>query len=330
MGAFGIKYRYNILYNGGDGMFGYIKPAYGELRVRENDLYRSAYCGLCRSMGKCTGCVSCLTLNYDLVFLALVRYALTGEKVQVRRGRCVAHPLKSHQYVANSDALVFTAGVSAVLTLGKIRDDIADEAGIRRMASKIVLPFAKYAAKRADVPVLEGMIADKLRALSVLEREKCDSIDKMAGVFGELLGEAVSFGLDGSAERIAREIGRYTGRFVYIIDAADDMGEDARRGRYNPFLAAYGTDVLEERVVFDHSGRGKKRTVPRKDVANGILTAARLDLMGLERAENLIDYGNSATDGMLRGIIGNIIGMGMPGEMIRVLGLVPERKNGQI
>ncbi|MBR6741877.1 MAG: bifunctional ornithine acetyltransferase/N-acetylglutamate synthase [Clostridia bacterium] len=59
--------------------------------------------------------------------------------------------------------------------------------------------------------------------------------------------------------------------------------------------------------------------------AEGIMTAAKLDLMGLERAENLIEYEDSQNGGMLRGIIGNIIGMGMPGEMMRVLGLVPER-----
>ena len=307
-------------------MFGYVKPAHGELRVCEDELYRGAYCGLCRSMGKCTGCVSCLTLNYDLVFLALVRYALSGEKIKLSRGRCVAHPLKSRPYIEHSDTLAFTAGASAVLTQGKLRDDIADEGGVRRTAAKIALPFANNAAKRAGLPELQKSVEEKLRELSRLEREGCDSVDRMADVFGELLGQVVSFGLEGSQARIAREMGRYTGRFVYIIDAADDMGEDAKRGRYNPFLASYGDGVLEEREVFDHSGKGKMKTVPKREVAQSILTAARLDLMGLERAENLIEYEGSRAGGMLRGIIGNIIGIGMPGEMMKALGLVPPRR----
>lgn len=307
-------------------MFGYIKPAYGELRVRENELYRAAYCGLCRSMGKCTGAVSCLSLNYDLVFLVLVRYALIGEKISIRSGRCVAHPLKRRPYLVHSESLAFTAGASAVLTQGKIQDNISDEHGIRRLAARLILPFANYAAKHGGQQELQSIVADKLSKISALEKEGCDSVDTMAGLFGELLGEVAAFGLDGSASRIAREMGKYTGRFIYIIDAADDMAKDAELGRYNPFIAAYGEDILEERTVWDHSGKSKKRIVPRKDIADGIMTSARLDLIGLERVENLIEYDDSQNGGMLRGIIGNIIGMGMPGEMMRVLGLVPERK----
>ena len=36
-------------------MFGYIRPLVGEMKVRENEMFRAVYCGLCRSMGKHTG-----------------------------------------------------------------------------------------------------------------------------------------------------------------------------------------------------------------------------------------------------------------------------------
>ena len=303
-------------------MFGYVRPAYGELRVREHELYRAAYCGLCRSMGKCTGCASQMTLSYDLVFLALVRYALTGDSVKIRAGRCAAHPLKKRPYLVHTDSLAYSAGASAVLTLGKLRDDTCDERGWRRLTAQVLLPFARHAAKRADLQDLESVVQGELSVLARLESERCSDIDKVADCFGRLLGEVVSYGLDGAEARIAYEMGKYTGRFIYIIDAADDMDEDAKRGRYNPFLCAYGEDILEEREVQDHSGRSSVRTVPKRETAEGILTAARLDLMRLEQAENLISYEDSQEGGMLRGIIGNIIGIGMPGEMMRVLGSV--------
>ena len=62
-------------------MFGYVKTHNPELRVAEYEYYRAAYCGLCRSMGKCTGQCSRMTLSYDFAFLALIRLALTGDKV---------------------------------------------------------------------------------------------------------------------------------------------------------------------------------------------------------------------------------------------------------
>ena len=304
-------------------MLGYIKPAYGELRVRENEFYRAAYCGLCRSMGKCTGCASRMTLSYDFVFLALVRNVLAGDMPKVQSGRCMAHPLKKRAYLTRTPSLDFAACAAAVLMDGKVRDDISDERGIRRTAARIVRPFTKHAMNRSGLSELSDIVNGELEALAALEREHSSDIDAAADCFGRLLGETVAFGLDGMDRRIAYEIGRYTGRFIYVTDAADDMAKDAKRGRYNPIIEAYGTDVLEERTVGDHRGRSFVRQVPRADVAESLMTAARLDLIGLERAENLIDYGDSQTMGMVRGIIGNIIGMGMPGEMMKVLGQVP-------
>ena len=81
-------------------MFGYIRPAADELKVKEYNTYRAIYCGLCRSLGRCSGCLARFTLSYDFVFLALVRAALTGEKMSFDKGRCPAHPFKKRPRAA--------------------------------------------------------------------------------------------------------------------------------------------------------------------------------------------------------------------------------------
>ena len=53
-------------------MFGYIRPNKPELLVKEYDLYKSAYCGLCKRMGKDYGRLSRLALSYDGTFLAML------------------------------------------------------------------------------------------------------------------------------------------------------------------------------------------------------------------------------------------------------------------
>lgn len=315
-------------------MLGYIRPAYGELRVREHELYRAAYCGLCRSMKKCTGCMSALTLNYDFVFLALIRSALCGERPKVRSGRCVAHPLKKKPYTVPSESFFYAAAASAVLSSGKVADDLCDERGFRRFASALLSPVAKGAVGRAEkstvtgvaageVSLMEARVAEELRLLSSLEREGCGQVDTVADTFGRILSDVMSLGLRGEAKMIAAEMGKYTGRFIYIIDAADDAAEDLRRGRYNPFIAAYGEDAVEEREVSDWNGKRSRRGVLRPSVAESVLVAAGLDLARLEAAEGLIDY---TAVPEVRGIIQNIIGMGMPGEMMRVLGLAYTRE----
>ena len=69
-------------------MFGYVLIDKPSLRVREYDYYRATYCGLCHAMGKCTGCVSRLTLSYDVTFFALVREMLEGTRVEIVKKRC--------------------------------------------------------------------------------------------------------------------------------------------------------------------------------------------------------------------------------------------------
>ena len=54
-------------------MFGYVRTMDSELKVKEHELYKATYCGLCRSMGEVCGGSSRLTLSYDGVFLSLLR-----------------------------------------------------------------------------------------------------------------------------------------------------------------------------------------------------------------------------------------------------------------
>ena len=75
-------------------MLGYVRVKSQELRLREYDCYRALYCGLCKSMGKCTGQCSRMTLSYDFVFLAAVRIALTEEPLQIKKVRCLLHPIR--------------------------------------------------------------------------------------------------------------------------------------------------------------------------------------------------------------------------------------------
>ena len=40
----------------------------------------------------------------------------------------------------------------------------------------------------------------------------------------------------------------YLGKFIYILDAYDDVEKDAENGNYNPFLEKYKIEGFEEEV----------------------------------------------------------------------------------
>ena len=234
-------------------MFGYVQPYIPNLTVGDYEYYRAAYCGLCRSMGKICGGSSRLTLSYDGVFLALLRTALTKNAPSLERHVCPYSPLVKKNMLVGSPDMDFSAGAMGVLAALKIEDDVADEAGIKKLGALLCRPSAKKWIRGADG--LDLGIAPETRkrldAYYAAEKENASCEFSEAGIeagaeaFGEVVGMLASRGIEQENYAIAYSVGRHVGRWIYCIDALDDLADDAKKGRYNAFIASYG-DSLDE------------------------------------------------------------------------------------
>lgn len=283
-------------------MFGYVRASVSELKVKEYALYRSVYCGLCKRMRASTGRLSSLSLNYDFVFFAVLQIALRGESPEIRLRRCAVHPLKSRPMLERCDALTTAARVSALFTYCKCLDTVADTRGIKRLGAKILLPAAKRMHRRADLSrKLVARFYAGLDALHRLEAEKCPSPDAAADCFGQMLAPLCAAELsDAPSVRIAEEIGFHLGRWIYLMDAADDAQADQKSGSYNPF-------VLSQVQVYKNEE---------------LRDALRLELEAVAKAAELIQCPDPSWTELLR----NILYFGLPDMVDQVLGFVPHPK----
>ncbi len=280
-------------------MFGYVvvdKPA---LRIREYEYYRATYCGLCHAMGKCTGCLSRLTLSYDVAFFALLRGSLTDENFYFKAKRCPRHPFKKIQTVEINPTLEYSAYVGGVLTSGKIEDNINDEKGIKRTAAAFLGFFFSSMEKKSKKNVHEmyDLVRKKLTELSEIEKAGTVSIDAPANVFGEMMQELLAYGLEGDRALIARNIGKRLGRWIYIIDALDDYDKDKKSGSYNPFVLMYGGEKFDEDNV---------TSISKMLEAELALALSAIDLLDDDK-----EQGRSE-------IIKNILCLGMPASVRRI------------
>ena len=233
-------------------MFGYIVVDKPSLRSREYDYYRATYCGLCHTMGKCTGCISRLTLSYDVTFFALVREMLTETKIEFVKKRCVRHPIKKIETVKINPQLEYSACVGAQLSYGKIIDNVNDERGMKQFVAKICQAvFSKMDMKSFDeIPSVADFISKKLELISQIEEARTPSIDAPAEVFGDMMAGLLSYELEGNKKLIAEKIGKRIGRWIYIVDAFDDYEADRKSGSYNPFVELYGgKDFSEDDLI---------------------------------------------------------------------------------
>jgi len=284
-------------------MFGYVKPQIPELRVRENELYKATYCGLCRTMGKTTGCMSKLTLNYDFAFLALVRFVLENRKAELKMRRCAIHPFKKRPMLEPDDTLRYCAKASVILTRLKLDDNVNDSRGIAKLKAKIAHLVSLFFKKTdKDLAPLEENVRALIDELSAREKEKCDSIDTVADIFGKILSQIASFGLEGMNKRIAENVGMHLGRWIYVIDACDDFAKDVKTGSYNPLIYAYGKELTSENRYTLHC-------------------AAILELDAMSKGIDLMDF-SSHRD--VEGIVRNVAYYGMVSETERVLDIKSE------
>ena len=246
-------------------MFGYIKPLTSELKVREFELYKSFYCGLCKTMGKKISRLSRITLSYDMVFLTLLRIALTGENIENLAFRCKLKPTKKRNYIKPNESLLYSTCVAAILSYYKFQDNINDAKNIfKKFFIRIFFPSSLFFSRmrkkaRKYYPELDEKIKESLLKLSELEKNKCKSIDETASCFAGLMQEVVSFGLNGlennNTIKIAEIIGRHLGRWLYIIDALDDFDKDLKTKQYNPFIEYYGekTKLIKDIELIEFS-----------------------------------------------------------------------------
>lgn len=215
-------------------MFGFIKPFRDELKMREYDRFRSVYCGLCHEIAEKYGFLHTLALSYDCAYLALVLMSCEQES-EVCRRRCAVHPLQKRACACGSGGLSRAAAVSVILTYHKLSDTIADERGLKRLGARIVRRLYRRGYRKAvqDAPEFDLAAQRQLSDLAVLEREHTASLDRPADTFAQLLRAAVPE-QTGARRRVLEEMFYHIGRWIYLIDACDDLKDDFESGSYNP------------------------------------------------------------------------------------------------
>lgn len=218
-------------------MFGYVEPLKDELKIKEYNIFRSYYCGLCKTLKKEYGFFSRLALNYDSVFLALLLSSVSEGVYACQNERCIANPFSKKTVQKTNRSLSYSAGVMVILALLKLEDDIHDEKSLKALLAYIALFNAKRKVlKKHKALYFEGK--KYMKRLSVLEKEKCDAPDKLSHEFASLLQFlfAPEFLEDNNTKRILGHIGYMLGRFIYILDAFDDLEKDRQKNRFNPYL----------------------------------------------------------------------------------------------
>lgn len=226
-------------------MFGYIKVYDDELKIKDYKIYKSYYCGLCKTLGKRYNLASRFTLNYDFTFMALLLDSFENEQNNVKKENCIKTlPKKDGRgYVQYSRAIDYTADIAMLFTYYKIKDDLCDTRGIKRLKFLPLMAVFYGAYKKAKKlhPEIAKDIENNLKILSQLEKDKCDDVDMCATCFSDIIKSVFNNYTD-SFDDFSVALGRY----IYCIDAYDDLKDDIKNKQYNPYIYMYRLNSTDD------------------------------------------------------------------------------------
>lgn len=231
-------------------MFGYIKPHDPYLYKKDDVLYKSLYCGICKSIGATCGQIARFSLTYDIAFLSAFAHNLTGLDVTIEERRCVAHPIIKRPIAKRDYLSDELASVNVILARHKIVDDQID--GKKGYLKDLVFKRAYKRAKR-KFPKIDEIVYDRYKELRALETNDNGLIDAVSEVFGLMLADIADEVFKEFKTENTRNLFFYLGKWIYIVDAIDDYDKDRKRKEYNPFIIRYGEET-GKLLIENHGG----------------------------------------------------------------------------
>lgn len=222
-------------------MFGYVVPCRLELKVKDYERFKSYYCGLCHSIKSIYGNIPRLSLNYDMTFLSILLNSLIEEETDYKKITCALHPTQKKIITKNTSALDYAAHINVALFYYKLVDDINDDKSTKAKIMSLIFVNSKNLFSK-KYSVINELINTELNNLA--EKEKNYSkytLDEIAHPFGNLTGELMrnfpsEFINDSTHLRdILYTLGYNLGKWIYLIDALDDLKEDMEKKKFNVF-----------------------------------------------------------------------------------------------
>ncbi|MFI9204607.1 DUF5685 family protein [Streptomyces sp. NPDC053048] len=253
-------------------MFGIIRPCRHRLSESMRTEWMAHLCGLCLALKGDHGQFARIATNYDGLVISVLVEAQSpddGGEGSWRRtaGPCPLRGMRSAP-VARGEGARLAASVSLVLASAKMRDHVADGDGMlarrpvaaaaRRVAARWDRAGARTGSELGfDTAVLveaverqagiEALVRAGTPLLEVTEPTETATAEAFAHT-------AVLAGRPDNRE-LLREAGRLFGRLAHLLDAVEDLEEDARTGAWNP-IDATGTELAEVRRLCDDAVHG--------------------------------------------------------------------------
>lgn len=226
-------------------MFGYITINKDELKIKDYNKYQAYYCGVCADLKNHFGRIGQMSLSYDMTFLALLLTSLYDEEEALSSQACALHPL-SRQPACRSEYTEYAADMTILLSYHNQMDNWIDDHKKSAYVSAQLLK-KHYSRLSPRYPRQAAALETYMEELKACEGSGDPNPDHASGATGRMLGEIFVCRENDVWANVLRRMGFFMGKFIYLMDAYDDVERDQKQNTYNPFKSWYGQPDFDER-----------------------------------------------------------------------------------
>lgn len=210
-------------------LFGYIITNHEKLTEDQQETYHSFYCGLCFGLSKKYGKTFSMLLNNDMTFLTVVLTGLEEPESTLTIRKCPIH-LRRKQNVSQNMYTDYAVDMTVLLSYYKALDDEQDEHSHSRFRKKLETPMESI---RKTYPSQSKGVEEALKKIAQYEKENSTDLDALCNASGDMV-QAIFSCPNISFRKEMEGLGHALGKFIYLMDAYDDLDEDIKKDRFNP------------------------------------------------------------------------------------------------
>ncbi len=215
-------------------MFGYIRPVKNEF---DNYLFKSQYCGICKTLGNRYGQFSRFFLSYDISLLTLILHAFSGKCFFYHYESCIIHPINKRRIKKIGEIDHLAADFSIYFAKKKIQDNIKDEKMMKKLLHQLLHRLTiKW---NRNISFEREELDNLFYHLSKMEDLKKPCMDEMSNTFGVILKTLTYHVVESLSIRLPEKFDQFVfliGKLIYTLDAFEDLEKDLKKWNYNPLI----------------------------------------------------------------------------------------------
>lgn len=161
--------------------------------------------------------------------------SLKKDSPEIAQCRCTIAPFKKKNIFSDEDTFNFCACIATILVYYKTIDGIQDSSFFGGLKYRFALPLVKRNRNKAvkSYPKADEIVAHSIKLQNELESDLCTSSDRACHPTADALGQILLLIQDNQA---LYHLGYFVGRYIYQMDALDDMEKDLKSKNYNPYI----------------------------------------------------------------------------------------------